>query len=115
MNCCPGGAWIENFQSSPTQTLFVEGLLITDQYDPYSSQKPNLALMFSTWYPNILFIIESFRKQDFKHKIPKEYDRNSHSQCQPFTPTSPTSNLTPPSYPAVFSVSYNYPVDMTFP
>ncbi|MBW0510535.1 hypothetical protein O181_050250 [Austropuccinia psidii MF-1] len=107
MHCWPGEAWIENFQSNPAQTLFVEELLITDQYDPYSSQKPNLALMSSTWYPNILFIIESFRKQDFKLKIPQEYECNSHSQCQGFTPTSPTSNSTPPSYPAVFSLSSN--------
>ncbi|MBW0478738.1 hypothetical protein O181_018453 [Austropuccinia psidii MF-1] len=69
------------------------------------SQQPNLALMFFTWYPNILLIIESFRKQDFKLKITKEYDMNSHSQWQLFTPTSPASNSPLPSYPAVFSMS----------
>ncbi|MBW0483062.1 hypothetical protein O181_022777 [Austropuccinia psidii MF-1] len=31
--------------------------------------------------------------------MPKEYDLNSHSQCQIFTPTTPTPNLTPPSHP----------------
>ncbi|MBW0549029.1 hypothetical protein O181_088744 [Austropuccinia psidii MF-1] len=60
MHCGPGGAWIENCQSNPTQTLFVEGVFMTDQKDPCSSHKPNLALMFFTRYPNILFIIESF-------------------------------------------------------
>ncbi|MBW0554033.1 hypothetical protein O181_093748 [Austropuccinia psidii MF-1] len=65
INCGPGGAWIENCQSNPTQTLFVEEVFMTDQHDPSSSQKPNLALMFFTWYPKILFIIESFKKQDF--------------------------------------------------
>ncbi|MBW0550348.1 hypothetical protein O181_090063 [Austropuccinia psidii MF-1] len=61
--------------------------------------------MFFTWYPNILFIIESFLKQDFKLKIPKEYDCNAHSPCQLFTPTFPTSNSMPPSYPALFSLT----------
>ncbi|MBW0479296.1 hypothetical protein O181_019011 [Austropuccinia psidii MF-1] len=65
MNCGPGGAWIDNCQSNPTKTLFVEEVFMTDQHDPSSSQKPNLALMFFTWYPNILFIIESFKNQDF--------------------------------------------------
>ncbi|MBW0577976.1 hypothetical protein O181_117691 [Austropuccinia psidii MF-1] len=60
MHCGPGGAWIENCQSNPTQILFVEGVFMTDANDPSSSQKPNLALMFFTWYPNILFIMESF-------------------------------------------------------
>ncbi|MBW0486230.1 hypothetical protein O181_025945 [Austropuccinia psidii MF-1] len=105
MHCGTGGSWIENCQSNPTKTSLVEGVLITDQYDPSSSQKPNVALMFFTWYLNIIFIIESFRRQDFNLKIPKEYDFNSHSQCQRFNPTSPTSNLTPPSYPNVFSLS----------
>ncbi|MBW0473674.1 hypothetical protein O181_013389 [Austropuccinia psidii MF-1] len=105
MNCGLGGAWIENFQSNPTQTLFVEGILLPYQHDPSSSQQPNLALMFFTWYPNILFIIESFRKKDFNLKIHKEYDYNSHGQCQRFTPTSPASNSTPPLYPALFSMS----------
>ncbi|MBW0532889.1 hypothetical protein O181_072604 [Austropuccinia psidii MF-1] len=59
----PGGAWIENFQSNPTQTLFVEGVFMNDPNNPFSSQKPNQALMFFTWHPNILFIIESFQKQ----------------------------------------------------
>ncbi|MBW0493211.1 hypothetical protein O181_032926 [Austropuccinia psidii MF-1] len=54
MHCGPGGAWIANCQSNPTQTLFVEGVFMTNPKDPCSSQKPNLALMFSTWYPNIL-------------------------------------------------------------
>ncbi|MBW0471239.1 hypothetical protein O181_010954 [Austropuccinia psidii MF-1] len=81
MCCGPGGEWIEKFQSNPTQTLFVEGLFRTDQHDPSSSQKPNLALMFFTCYPNILFIIESFCKQDFNIKMPKEYDCNTHGQC----------------------------------
>ncbi|MBW0502101.1 hypothetical protein O181_041816 [Austropuccinia psidii MF-1] len=99
MHCGPGGAWIENCQSNHTQTLFVEGVFMTDPNDPSSSQKPNLALMFFTWYLNILFIIESFRTQDFKLKVPKEYDCNTHSQCQLFTPTLPTS------YPAVLSLT----------
>ncbi|MBW0530257.1 hypothetical protein O181_069972 [Austropuccinia psidii MF-1] len=60
MHCGPGSAWIENCQSNPTQTLFVEGVSMTDANDSSSSQKPNLALMFFTWYLNILFIIESF-------------------------------------------------------
>ncbi|MBW0554830.1 hypothetical protein O181_094545 [Austropuccinia psidii MF-1] len=105
MHCGPGGAWIGNCQSNPTQTLFVEGVFITDPNDPSSSQKPNLALMFFTWYPNILFIIESFQKQDLKLKMPKEYDCNTHSQCQIFTPTFPASNSMPPSYPALFSLT----------
>ncbi|MBW0495317.1 hypothetical protein O181_035032 [Austropuccinia psidii MF-1] len=102
MHCGPGGAWIENFQSNPTQTLFFEGVFMTDPNDPCSSQKPNLVLMFFTWYPNILFRIECFWKQDFKLKITKEYDCNTHSHCQLFTPTFPTSNSMPPSYPACF-------------
>ncbi|MBW0520926.1 hypothetical protein O181_060641 [Austropuccinia psidii MF-1] len=105
MHCGSGGAWIENFQSNLTKKVFVEGVFIIDQHDPSSSQKPNLALMFFTWYPNILFIIESFRKQDFNLQMPKTYDCHSHSQCQLFTPTTPTSILTTPSYPAVFSLS----------
>ncbi|MBW0465103.1 hypothetical protein O181_004818 [Austropuccinia psidii MF-1] len=105
MHCEPGGAWIDNCQSNPTQTLFVEGVLMTDKNDPSLSQQPNIVLMFFTWYPNILFKIESFRKQDFKLKIPREYDCNSHSKCYSFTPTSPTSKSTPPLYPAVLSMS----------
>ncbi|MBW0514611.1 hypothetical protein O181_054326 [Austropuccinia psidii MF-1] len=70
--------------------------------DPSSSQKANLALLFFTWYPNILFIMENFGKEDFKLKMPKGYDCNSHSQCQLFTPTFPASNLTQPSNPALF-------------
>ncbi|MBW0521518.1 hypothetical protein O181_061233 [Austropuccinia psidii MF-1] len=105
MHCGPGGAWIENCQFNPTQTLFVKGVLIKDTYEPSSSQKPNLALMVFAWYPNILFIIESFRKQDFKLQIPKRYDCHSHSQFQLFTPTTPTSISTPSSYPTVFSLS----------
>ncbi|MBW0563802.1 hypothetical protein O181_103517 [Austropuccinia psidii MF-1] len=69
MHCGLGGARIENFQSNPTQTLFVEGVFMTDENDPSSSQKPNLALMFFTCYLNILFIIESFQTQDFKLKM----------------------------------------------
>ncbi|MBW0589266.1 hypothetical protein O181_128981 [Austropuccinia psidii MF-1] len=94
-----------NCQSNPTQTLFVEGVFITEPNDPSASQKPNLALMFSTLYPNILFIIESFQKQDLKLKMPKEYGCNTHIQCQIFTPTCPASNLTPTSYPALFSLT----------
>ncbi|MBW0577496.1 hypothetical protein O181_117211 [Austropuccinia psidii MF-1] len=105
MCCAPGGAWIENFQSNPTQTLFVEGVFMNDPTDPSSSQKPNLALIFFTWYSNILFNIEIFQTQDFKLKIPKEYDCNTHSQCQLFDPTFPASNSTPPSYPALFSLT----------
>ncbi|MBW0499361.1 hypothetical protein O181_039076 [Austropuccinia psidii MF-1] len=105
MHCGPGGAWIENCQTNPTQTSFFEGVFMTDPNDPCSSQKPNLVLMFFTWYPNILFIIESFQKQDFKPKIPKEYDCNTHSQCQLFTPTFPASNSMAPSYPALFSLT----------
>ncbi|MBW0493815.1 hypothetical protein O181_033530 [Austropuccinia psidii MF-1] len=92
MHCGPGGEWIEDFQSNPNQALFVEGVLITDHNDPSSSQKTNLVLMFFISYPKILSIIEIFRNQDFKLKIPKEYDCNSHSQCQLFTPTSPAEN-----------------------
>ncbi|MBW0506365.1 hypothetical protein O181_046080 [Austropuccinia psidii MF-1] len=102
MHCGPGGAWIENFQSNTTQTLFVEGVFMTDPNDPSSSQKPNLELMFFKWYPRILFIFESFQKQDFKLKMPKEYDCNSHSQFQLFTTTFPASKSMPPSYPALF-------------
>ncbi|MBW0494825.1 hypothetical protein O181_034540 [Austropuccinia psidii MF-1] len=105
MHCGPGGAWIANCQSNPTQTLFVEGFLMTDPKDPCSSQKPNLALMFFTWYPNILFIIESFQKKDFKLEMPKEYDCNTHSQCQPFTAAFLASNSMPPSYAALFSLT----------
>ncbi|MBW0592953.1 hypothetical protein O181_132668 [Austropuccinia psidii MF-1] len=105
MHCGPGGACIENFQSNPTQTLFVEGVFMNDANQPSSSQKPNLALMFFTWYPNILFIIESFQTQDFKLKMPNEYDCNTHSQCQVFTPTFPASNSTPASYPSVLSLT----------
>ncbi|MBW0552678.1 hypothetical protein O181_092393 [Austropuccinia psidii MF-1] len=104
MHCGPGGAWIENCQSNPTQILFVEGVFMTDANDPSSSQKPNLALMFFTWCENIVFMMESFQKQDFKLKMPKEYDCNTHSQCQLFTPTFPTSNSMPASYPAVSSL-----------
>ncbi|MBW0538615.1 hypothetical protein O181_078330 [Austropuccinia psidii MF-1] len=60
MHCGPGGSWIQNFQSNPTQALSVEEVFMTDPNDPCSSQKPNLALMLFTWYLNILFIIESF-------------------------------------------------------
>ncbi|MBW0481063.1 hypothetical protein O181_020778 [Austropuccinia psidii MF-1] len=102
MHCGPGGSWIENCQSNPAQTLFVEGVFMTDPNDPCSSQKPNLALMFFTWYLNILFIIESFQKQDFKLTMSKEYYCNTHSQCQLFTPTFPASSSIPPSYPALF-------------
>ncbi|MBW0508867.1 hypothetical protein O181_048582 [Austropuccinia psidii MF-1] len=35
--------------------------------------------------------------------MPKEYDCNTHSQCQIFTPTFLTSNSMPPSYPALFA------------
>ncbi|MBW0556142.1 hypothetical protein O181_095857 [Austropuccinia psidii MF-1] len=80
---------------------------MTDQHDPSSSQKPNLASMFFTWYPKILFIIENFCKQDFNLKIPKEYDCNTHSQCQLFTHTFPASKLTTPSYPNLFSLTSN--------
>ncbi|MBW0472555.1 hypothetical protein O181_012270 [Austropuccinia psidii MF-1] len=105
MHCGPGGAFIENFQSNPTETLFVEGVLITDKNYHTSSQQPDLQLMLFTCYPNILFIIVSFRKQDFKLKIHEEYDSSSHSQCELFTPTFSASNFTPPFYPAVFSLS----------
>ncbi|MBW0465131.1 hypothetical protein O181_004846 [Austropuccinia psidii MF-1] len=94
-----------NFQSNPTQTLFVKGVFMTDPAEPSSSQKLNLVLMFFAWYPNILFRIESFRKQDFKLQIPNKYDCHSHSQCQLFTPTSPTSILTTPLYPDGLSLS----------
>ncbi|MBW0577454.1 hypothetical protein O181_117169 [Austropuccinia psidii MF-1] len=103
MHCGPGGAWIENCQSNPTQILSVEGVFMTDANDPSSSQKPNLELMFFTWYPNILFIIKSFQTQDSKLEMPKEYECNTHSLCQVFTPTFPTLSLTPASYPAVLS------------
>ncbi|MBW0482553.1 hypothetical protein O181_022268 [Austropuccinia psidii MF-1] len=96
MHCGPGGAWSESFQSNPTQALFVEEVFMTSKYDPSSCQNPNLALMTLTWYPNILLMIESFRKQYYKPKILREYYGNSHSQCQDFTPTSPASKLTAP-------------------
>ncbi|MBW0475930.1 hypothetical protein O181_015645 [Austropuccinia psidii MF-1] len=105
MHCGPGGAWIEDCQSNPTQTLFVWGEFMNFPNDSSSSQKPNLVLMFFTWYPNILFIIESFQKQDFNLNIPKGYDCNTHSQCQLFTPTFPASNFMPPSYPALFALT----------
>ncbi|MBW0533030.1 hypothetical protein O181_072745 [Austropuccinia psidii MF-1] len=105
MHCSPGWAWIENCQSNPTPTLFFKGVFMTDSDEPSSSQKPNLALMFFTCYLNIIFIIESFRKQDFKLQMPKEYDFHSHIQCQLSTPTTPISVLTTPSYPTVFCLS----------
>ncbi|MBW0533950.1 hypothetical protein O181_073665 [Austropuccinia psidii MF-1] len=105
MPCGPGGAWIEDCQSNPTQTLFVEGVFMTDTNDPTRSQRPNLVLMFFTWYPNILFIIQSFQSQYFKLKMPKDYDCNTHSQFQVFTPTFPASKLMPASYPAVLSLT----------
>ncbi|MBW0577210.1 hypothetical protein O181_116925 [Austropuccinia psidii MF-1] len=105
MHCGPCGAWIENSQSNHTERSFVEGVFMTNPNDPSSSQKPNLALMFFKWYPNILIMIESYLKQEFKLKMPKEYDCDSHSQCQLFTLTTPTSILTQPLYPAVFSLS----------
>ncbi|MBW0466224.1 hypothetical protein O181_005939 [Austropuccinia psidii MF-1] len=37
--------------------------------------------------------------------MPKEYDCNTHSHCQLVTPTFPTSNSMPPSYPALFSLT----------
>ncbi|MBW0565104.1 hypothetical protein O181_104819 [Austropuccinia psidii MF-1] len=40
MHCGPDWAGIENYQSTPTQTLFVEGLFMTDPNDPSSSQTP---------------------------------------------------------------------------
>ncbi|MBW0542804.1 hypothetical protein O181_082519 [Austropuccinia psidii MF-1] len=101
----PGGAWIENFQSNSTKTLFVEGVFMTDPDEPSSSQKPNLVIMFFTQYPNILIIIQSFRKNDFNLQIPKEYDGHSHIQFQLFTPTTTNSISTTPLYPAVFSLS----------
>ncbi|MBW0482947.1 hypothetical protein O181_022662 [Austropuccinia psidii MF-1] len=106
MHFGPGGAWIENFQLNPTQKLFVEGVLMTNKHDPSSSQKLNIELMCFTWYPNILLITESFRIHGFKLKMHKEYDFDSHSQFQLFTPTSPASNSTPPFYPAVFPLSF---------
>ncbi|MBW0550503.1 hypothetical protein O181_090218 [Austropuccinia psidii MF-1] len=105
MHCPPGLTWIETSQSNPTKKLFVEGVFMKVQNEPSSSQQPNLALMFFTWYPKALFIIEIFINQDLKLKIPKEYDCNSYSQCQLFTPTTPTPNATPPSYPEVFYIS----------
>ncbi|MBW0510039.1 hypothetical protein O181_049754 [Austropuccinia psidii MF-1] len=105
MHCGPGGVWIENCPSNPTQSLFVEGVYMTDPNYPSSSQKPNLVLMFFTWYPYILPIIKSFQTQNFKLEMPKEYDCNIHRQCQLFTPTFPASNMTPASYPAVLSLT----------
>ncbi|MBW0593823.1 hypothetical protein O181_133538 [Austropuccinia psidii MF-1] len=37
--------------------------------------------------------------------MPREYDCNTHSQCQVFTPTFPASNLMAASYPAVLSLT----------
>ncbi|MBW0512080.1 hypothetical protein O181_051795 [Austropuccinia psidii MF-1] len=105
MHCGSGGAWTENCHSNPPQKLFVEGVFMTDPNDPSSSQKPNLLLMFFTWYANLLFIVKHFQKQDFKLKMPKEYDHNTHSQCQLFTPKFPASNAMPPSYSALFSLT----------
>ncbi|MBW0551626.1 hypothetical protein O181_091341 [Austropuccinia psidii MF-1] len=78
---------------------------MTDENHPSSSQKPKLPLMFFTWCPIILFILESFRTQNSKLKMPKEYDCNTHSQCQLFTPTFPASKSTPALYPAVSSLN----------
>ncbi|MBW0477000.1 hypothetical protein O181_016715 [Austropuccinia psidii MF-1] len=61
--------------------------------------------MFFTWYPKIILIIDIFRKQRFKLKIPKDYYGKYYSQCQPFNPIAPPSNSTPPLYPAVCSLS----------
>ncbi|MBW0522981.1 hypothetical protein O181_062696 [Austropuccinia psidii MF-1] len=45
--------------------------------------------------------------------MPREYDGNSHTQHQLFAPTSPTLNLTPPSYPALFSlISKQKPIQL---
>ncbi|MBW0480518.1 hypothetical protein O181_020233 [Austropuccinia psidii MF-1] len=84
---------------------------MTDPDYPSSFQKPNLALMFFTLYLKILFIIESFKKQDYKLKIPKEYDCNTHSQCQCFTPTFPPPDFMTPSYPAFFSLTSKQKTD----
>ncbi|MBW0469059.1 hypothetical protein O181_008774 [Austropuccinia psidii MF-1] len=105
IHCGPGGAWTENCQFNPTQKLFFEGVFMTNENETSSSQKANLALMFFTWYLKNLYKIESYRKQYSNLKIPKEYDCNSHSQCQIFPPTTPTSLLTPPLYPTIFSLS----------
>ncbi|MBW0467715.1 hypothetical protein O181_007430 [Austropuccinia psidii MF-1] len=77
MHCGPGGAWIENIQSNPNQTLFVEALLMPDQNYTSSSQQPNISPMFLTWYQNILLIIGSFRKQYFNLKTPGRISRQS--------------------------------------
>ncbi|MBW0477743.1 hypothetical protein O181_017458 [Austropuccinia psidii MF-1] len=37
MHCGPGGAWIENCQSNPTQTLFVEAAYMTNPGEPSTS------------------------------------------------------------------------------
>ncbi|MBW0538616.1 hypothetical protein O181_078331 [Austropuccinia psidii MF-1] len=37
--------------------------------------------------------------------MPKEYDGNTHSQFQLFTPTFPASNSMAPSYPSLFSLT----------
>ncbi|MBW0561219.1 hypothetical protein O181_100934 [Austropuccinia psidii MF-1] len=45
--------------------------------------------------------------------MPKEYDCNTHSQFQLFTPTFPTSNYMPPSYPTLFSlISKQKPIQL---
>ncbi|MBW0505967.1 hypothetical protein O181_045682 [Austropuccinia psidii MF-1] len=38
--------------------------------------------------------------------MPKEYDCNTHSQCQLFTPTFAALYSMPPSYPALFSLTF---------
>ncbi|MBW0540509.1 hypothetical protein O181_080224 [Austropuccinia psidii MF-1] len=42
MHCGPRGACIGNCQSNPTQTLFVEGVFVTDPNDPCSSHQCKL-------------------------------------------------------------------------
>ncbi|MBW0473408.1 hypothetical protein O181_013123 [Austropuccinia psidii MF-1] len=37
--------------------------------------------------------------------MPKEYDCNTYSQCQLFTPTFASSKSVPPSYPALFALT----------
>ncbi|MBW0592421.1 hypothetical protein O181_132136, partial [Austropuccinia psidii MF-1] len=88
MHCGPGGAWIENFQSNPTQILFVEGVFMTDANDPSSSQKPNLALMFFTCFISCCFIIDFQAKTDtITWWIRPPNDDPSHSIIQ--TPLLP--------------------------
>ncbi|MBW0567330.1 hypothetical protein O181_107045 [Austropuccinia psidii MF-1] len=94
MHWGPGGAWIENCQSNPTQILFVEGVFITDANDPSLSQKPNLELMFFTCFISCCFIIDFQAKSD----TISQWIRPPHDDPAPFhysNPPPPSSKCRP--------------------